>query len=124
MGYDHGVFGALERVTDHRSLQAASRVKFFANLFQTLFTLCRCNGTPDCFPTMMSRIMLGGSALVRQPFWRSAGKNVAVFTNNDDGWRTASDLIARGVTVRALIDVAMGSAHLIYTARSHQGAYY
>ena len=33
------------------------------------------------------------------------GRRVAVFTNNDDGWRTARDLRANGVTVEAVIDV-------------------
>ena len=32
-------------------------------------------------------------------------KNVAIFTNNDDGWRTANDLIKKGIHVSALIDV-------------------
>jgi sarcosine oxidase subunit alpha len=30
---------------------------------------------------------------------------VAIFTNNNDGWRTATDLAAKGATVRAVIDV-------------------
>jgi methylglutamate dehydrogenase subunit C len=32
------------------------------------------------------------------------GKRVALFTNNDDGWRTARELTARGVELAAIID--------------------
>jgi sarcosine oxidase subunit alpha len=32
------------------------------------------------------------------------GVRVAVFTNNDDGWRTARDLLARGLGLSAVID--------------------
>ncbi len=32
------------------------------------------------------------------------GKQVAIFTNNDDGWRTATDLAAKGVDISAVID--------------------
>ena len=32
------------------------------------------------------------------------GHEVAVFTNNDDGWRTAADMAAKGVHVVAIID--------------------
>ncbi|MEM9129563.1 MAG: glycine cleavage T C-terminal barrel domain-containing protein, partial [Pseudomonadota bacterium] len=37
-------------------------------------------------------------------FGVAPGKQVVAFTNNDDGWRTASDLVAKGVEVNALID--------------------
>ena len=32
------------------------------------------------------------------------GQQVAVFTNNDDGWRTAADLAAKGIAVTNIID--------------------
>ncbi|MCL4145604.1 UNVERIFIED_CONTAM: hypothetical protein GTU68_050785 [Idotea baltica] len=51
--------------------------------------------------------MLCQGSVIRatQPPWGvTPGKRVAVFTNNDDGWRTASDLAAKGVEVSAIID--------------------
>jgi len=33
-----------------------------------------------------------------------AGKRLAVFTNNDDGWRTAADAQAAGIEIAAVID--------------------
>jgi hypothetical protein len=50
-------------------------------------------------------IMLAGSVRAYVNRWAAApGKRVAVFTNNDDGWRTATDLAARGVEISAVID--------------------
>jgi sarcosine oxidase subunit alpha len=32
------------------------------------------------------------------------GERIAIFTNNDDGWRTAGDLVAAGIDVATIID--------------------
>ena len=32
------------------------------------------------------------------------GKRIAIFTNNNDGWRTARDLLRKGVEITAVID--------------------
>ena len=37
-------------------------------------------------------------------FAATPGKRISIFTNNDDGWRTARDLSAQGVSVAAVID--------------------
>ncbi len=37
-------------------------------------------------------------------FGVSPGKSIAIFTNNDDGWRTAIDLAEQGRQHRAIID--------------------
>ncbi|HXM06273.1 MAG TPA: hypothetical protein VN936_02355, partial [Candidatus Acidoferrum sp.] len=37
-------------------------------------------------------------------FAAAVGREVLVFTNNNDGWRTARDLRANGITVAALVD--------------------
>ena len=34
----------------------------------------------------------------------AAGQNVSIFTNNDDGWRTASDLLAKGIKIAVIVD--------------------
>ena len=43
----------------------------------------------------------------------TVGERVAVFTNNDDGLRSATDLQAKGVDVVAVIDSRTGGALLI-----------
>jgi len=48
---------------------------------------------------------LAGSVRAYVNGWGVApGKSVAVFTNNEDGWRTAADLSAKGVQITAVID--------------------
>lgn len=50
-------------------------------------------------------IMLAGAVRAYANRWGVAtGKRVSVFTNNDDGWRTAFDLDKLGVNVCAIID--------------------
>ena len=41
-------------------------------------------------------------------FGVAPGKRVAVFTNNDDGLRTADDLRAKGIEVTRVIDARKG----------------
>jgi methylglutamate dehydrogenase subunit C len=54
-------------------------------------------------------IMLAGSLRAYANRWGvKAGERVAVFTNNDDGLRTATDLQAKGVDVVAVIDSREG----------------
>ena len=106
--FDHGIYGALERVGDHlpepesgkprqvlwriyarRSILAAGAIErpiAFAN-----------NDRPG--------IMLAGALRAYVNRWAATpGRRVAVFTNNDDGLRTATDLAARGVELAAVID--------------------
>lgn len=50
-------------------------------------------------------IMLAGAVRAYVNRWGVApGQRVSVFTNNDDGWRTAHDLAAAGVKIAAIID--------------------
>ncbi|MHA1189333.1 MAG: 2Fe-2S iron-sulfur cluster-binding protein [Alphaproteobacteria bacterium] len=50
-------------------------------------------------------IMLAGAvrAYVNR-FAVAPGKQVAIFTNNDDGWHTVADLTAKGIAISAVID--------------------
>ena len=53
--------------------------------------------------------MLAGALRAYANRWGvKAGERVAVFTNNDDGLRTATDLQAKGVDVVAVIDSREG----------------
>ncbi len=109
--YDHGVFGALERVTDHLKSSGGKPRQILWRIYSKRSLLCAgATERPIAFSNNdRPGIMLAGAvrSYVNR-FGVAPGKNVTVFTNNDDGWRTASDLIAKGVTVRALIDVRDG----------------
>ena len=67
-------------------------------------------------------IMLAGALRAYANRWGvAAGDRVAVFTNNDDGLRTARDLQAKGVDVAAVIDSREGG-DLLPGLRHLQGA--
>lgn len=105
--FDHGVYGAVERVADHlptpengvrqtlwrittrRAILAGGAIERhipFAN-----------NDRPG--------VMLSGAMRAYANRWAvSPARRVAVFTNNEDGHRTARDLLAKGVEIAAVID--------------------
>ncbi len=106
--YDHGVFGALERVTDHLKSSGGKPRQILWRIYSKRSILCA--GATERPITFSNNdrpgIMLSGAVRTYvNRYGVTPGKNVTVFTNNDNGWLTASDLVARGVNVRALIDV-------------------
>ncbi|MEZ5871206.1 MAG: sarcosine oxidase subunit alpha family protein [Nitratireductor sp.] len=106
--YDGGSHAALERVSDHLAEPAAHQPR------QRLWRIIAkrsilCGGAferPVAFgDNDRPGVML--AAAVRTYANRHAalaGKAVTVFTNNDDGWRTAFDILAHGGKVEAVID--------------------
>ncbi|MFO1106863.1 MAG: sarcosine oxidase subunit alpha family protein [Amaricoccus sp.] len=107
--YDGGTFGALERVGAHLGLQRAEDAPLdcFWRIAARRAVLCAgALERPIAFPDNdRPGVMLAGAVRAYLNRWAVApGRRVAVFTNNDDGWRTASDLAAAGVAVVALID--------------------
>ena len=105
--YDHGMYGALERITDHVggadgcARQVLWRIRATRSVLAT-----GAIERPIAFANNdRPGIMLAGA--VRAYVNRhgvTPGQRVALFTNNDDGWRTATDLAAAGVDVRAVVD--------------------
>lgn len=107
--FDHGVFSAVERVKDHctpSNSRSAPR--------QTLWNITArrsllCAGAIERMIAFANNdrpgILQAGAMRAYANRWSAAaGKTVAIFTNNDDGHRTARDLLAKGVTVAAVID--------------------
>jgi sarcosine oxidase subunit alpha len=111
--FDHGIYGAVERVSDHLAVPLPGRPR------QTLWRIYAaramlCGGAterPIAFENNdRPGIMLAGSLRAYANRWGvKAGDRIAVFTNNDDGLRTASDLKATGVEVAAVIDSRDGA---------------
>ena len=106
--YDHGVFGALERVTDHLPINGRKPRQILWRIYSKR-SLLTAGATER--PIVFSNndrpgIMLAGAvrSYVNR-FGVAPGQNVVLFTNNDNGWRTASDLIKKGIHVSVLIDV-------------------
>ena len=107
--YDDGVYGALERVSDHRPVPAPHQPR------QRLWRIVA-KRTVLASGAIERGIVFGGndrpgvmmSASVRtyaNRFAVAAGHRIVIFTNNNDGWQTARDLHLHGVEVAALVDV-------------------
>ena len=105
--YDHGIYGALERCTDHLAEPGGKPRQILWRIYSRGAVLAAgSTERPIAFGNNdRPGVML--AAAVRAYVNRygvTPGRRVAVFTNNDDGWRTAADLAAKGVEVTAIID--------------------
>ena len=122
---DHGIYAALERVSDHLPAPLPGKPR------QTLWRIYSrrallCAGAierPIAFANNdRPGIMLAGALRAFANRWAAVpGHRVTVFTNNDDGLRTATDLSAKGVDVIAVIDTR-ASGRLVPGIRHLQGA--
>ncbi len=111
--YDHGIYGALERMTDHLPTSNGKPRQILWRIYSKRAILAAgAIERPIAFGNNdRPGIMLAGAVRAYANRWGVApGKCVAVFTNNDDGWRTASDLAAAGIRISAVIDTRDGKA--------------
>ena len=105
--YDHGVFGALERRTDHLKDSGGKPRQILWRIYSKRAAICAgAIERPIAFPgNDRPGIMLAGAVRsYLNRFGVAAGNRVAVFANNDDGVRTARDLAAKGIEVAAVIE--------------------
>ena len=106
--FDHGIYGVLERVSDHLPVPRegtprqimwrvyAKRAILAAGATERLIAFDN-NDRPG--------IMQAGAVRAYVNRWAAApAERIAIFTNNDDGHRTAADLAAAGVEIAAIID--------------------
>lgn len=107
--FDHGIYGAVERVSDHLAEPETDKPRqIFWRIYTKQTVLCAgATERPIAFENNdRPGIMLAGSTRSYVNRWAvTPAQKVAVFTNNDDGHRTARDLMAKGVEVTAVIDV-------------------
>ncbi len=106
--YDGGTYGALQRVSDHLPVPpahqprqrywriAAKRAVLASGAIERPIVFGG-NDRPGIMMASAMRTYLNRYAV-------APGRRVAVFTTNDDGWRTAADLARHGVEVAAVID--------------------
>ena len=107
--FDHGIFGALERMTDHQRDSNGLPRQILWRIYSKRSVICAgAVERPIAFPDNdRPGVMLAGAVRsYLNRFGVAAGKRVAVFANNSDGIRTVRDLAARGVEVTALIRAA------------------
>ena len=106
--FDHGQYGAVERVSDHFAVPpqhqprqrswkiVAKRAVLAAGALERMIAF----GNNDRPGVMLA----GATRSYLNRYAAAPGKRLAVFTNNDDGWRTAADARAAGLEVAAVID--------------------
>ncbi|MBZ0217541.1 MAG: hypothetical protein K8F25_13365, partial [Fimbriimonadaceae bacterium] len=105
--YDHGIYGALERIGERQISDSDKPRQILWRIYSRRAVLCAgATEQPIAFGNNdRPGIMLAGAVRAYANRWGVApGKRVTIFTNNDDGWRTATDLAAKGVEIAALID--------------------
>ena len=105
--FDHGIFTALEKKTDHISVENSKPRQINWKIYTKHCILA--SGAIErsiAFPQNdRPGIMLSGSVRTyAHRFGTYCGQKIAVYTNNDDGWKTASDLKDIGLEVKAVID--------------------
>lgn len=105
--YDHGTFGALERKTEHLKSSEGKPCQVLWRIYSK--KSLNCGGATERSIAFGNNdrpgIMLAGSVRAyANRFGAATGRKVTIFTNNDDGWRTAHDLAAKGVEIAALVD--------------------
>ena len=112
--YDGGVYGALERVSEHMAeLPGDLPRQCMWKLVARRAILCAgAIERPIAFENNdRPGVMLAGAARTYlNRYAVAAGKSVTVFTNNDDGWRTAADFRAAGLDVAAVVDTRRDAA--------------
>ncbi|MDB5664506.1 2Fe-2S iron-sulfur cluster-binding protein, partial [Cypionkella sp.] len=109
--FDHGIYGAVERVSDHLAEPLPGKPRQTLWRIYTKRTILAAGATerPIAFENNdRPGIMLASALRAYANRWGVAvGEKVAVFTNNDDGLRTVADLKAKGLDV-TLIDARKG----------------
>jgi sarcosine oxidase subunit alpha len=99
--FDHGIYGALERVSDHLAVPMAGKPRqIMWRIYSQSTVLCAgATERPIAFENNdRPGIMLASAVRTyANRFAVTPAQRIAVFTNNDDGHRTAADLHAKGV---------------------------
>ncbi|MEL6520784.1 MAG: sarcosine oxidase subunit alpha family protein [Pseudomonadota bacterium] len=107
--YDHGIYGALERKPDAGVGETPRYVQW---RIYTKRAILAAGATERsiAFPNNdRPGVMLAGAARAYvNRYGVAPGKRMAVFTNNDDGLRTAQDLRSRGLSIVTVVDTRAG----------------
>ncbi len=105
--YDHGTYGALEKLPHDLSMRAgAPRECFWRIVAKRAVLATGAIERPVAFANNdRPGVMMAGAMRAYLNRWRvSPGRNVVVFGNTDSAHRTAADLLEAGVHVSALVD--------------------
>ncbi len=106
--YDGNIFGAVERVNDHvlEPSPYQPRQRYWRIIAKRAVLAAGAEERPIAFGgNDVPGVMLASAMRTyANRYGAASGKSVAVFTNNDSGYRTARDMRAHGVHVEVIID--------------------
>ncbi|MDH3659110.1 MAG: sarcosine oxidase subunit alpha family protein [Alphaproteobacteria bacterium] len=105
--FDHGIYGALERKTDHLADAGGKPRQVLWRVYarQAVLAAGAIERSIAFANNDRPGVMLAGALRAyANRYAVTPGRRIVVFTNNDDGWRTATDLAAKGVDIPAIID--------------------
>jgi sarcosine oxidase subunit alpha len=122
--FDHGVFGALERKTDHLRESNGKPRQILWKVYSKRSLLCAGASERGISFGNNDRpgIMLSSALRSYATRWAiRPGKNIAIFTNNNDGWKTARILREKGCNVVAVIDPREETSEQLYGVPSFKG---
>ncbi|MEM7243433.1 MAG: sarcosine oxidase subunit alpha family protein [Pseudomonadota bacterium] len=105
--YDHGIYGALERKTDHLPTSDGKPRQVLWRIYSKRALLC--GGATEraiAFPNNdRPGVMLAGAVRAyANRYGVACGKAISILTNNDSGWQAAEDIAASGGNIVAVID--------------------
>ena len=107
--FDHGIYGALERVSDHLFRPDPGKPRQVLWRIYTRATVLAAGATerPIAFENNDRPGIMLGSAMRTyvNRFSATPAPRVALFTASDEGHQTARDLIVKGVKIAAVVDV-------------------
>ena len=106
--FDHGIYGAVERVSDHLKVPSYGKPRqILWRIYAAQTILCAgATERPIAFENNDRPGIMLASALrsYANRFAATPSHRIAVFTNNDDGHKTAQDLLGLGVKIAAVVD--------------------
>jgi methylglutamate dehydrogenase subunit C len=106
--FDGNTFGALERVNDHVAVPPPHepRQRYWRIFAKRAVLASGAEERPIVFGGNDVPGVMMASAMRHHAnrYAAAAGKSVAIFTNNDSGYRTARDMKAHGIHVEVIID--------------------
>ena len=124
--YDAGTYGAIERVSDHLPVPPVyqPRQRLWKIVAKRTVLAAGAIERPIVFggndrPNVM---MASAVRTYVNRFGVAPGRRIALFTTTDDGWKTASDLAAAGLTIEAIIDARSAVAAALSTEAKRIGA--
>ena len=106
--FDHGIFGAVERISDHLPIPEPNKPRQILWRIYSKRSILAAGAIerPIAFENNdRPGVMLAGAVRTYINRWGVVpGKRVVVFTNNNDGLKTADDFINSGFEVVAVVD--------------------